>query len=46
MQEESGKSWGDAALEVAMCVDLINYYAGHAAEFLADRDVRSWVRPA
>jgi acyl-CoA reductase-like NAD-dependent aldehyde dehydrogenase len=42
MQEESGKSWGDAALEVAMAVDLINYYSGHAAEFLADRKVRSW----
>jgi acyl-CoA reductase-like NAD-dependent aldehyde dehydrogenase len=42
MQEESGKSWGDAALEVAMCVDLINYYGKHAKEFLADRKVRPW----
>ncbi|WP_016881714.1 MULTISPECIES: aldehyde dehydrogenase family protein [unclassified Rhodococcus (in: high G+C Gram-positive bacteria)] len=42
MQEETGKSWGDASLEIAMAVDLINYYSGHAAEFLADRKVRSW----
>jgi acyl-CoA reductase-like NAD-dependent aldehyde dehydrogenase len=42
MQEETGKSWGDAALEVSMAVDLINYYAKHASEFLVDRDVRSW----
>lgn len=42
MQEETGKSWGDAALEVSMAVDLINYNAGHAAEFLADRNVKSW----
>ncbi|HVW43578.1 MAG TPA: aldehyde dehydrogenase family protein [Amycolatopsis sp.] len=39
MQEETGKSWGDAALEVAMAVDLINYYTGNAATFLADRTV-------
>ncbi|GAA0612656.1 aldehyde dehydrogenase family protein [Sporichthya brevicatena] len=42
MQEETGKSWGDAGLEVAMCVDLINYYTSHAKEFLADRDIKSW----
>ena len=42
MQEESGKSWGDAGLEVGMAVDLINYYGKHAAEFLADRDVKTW----
>jgi acyl-CoA reductase-like NAD-dependent aldehyde dehydrogenase len=42
LQEESGKSWGDAALEVAMAVDLINYYGKHGKEFLADRQVRSW----
>jgi acyl-CoA reductase-like NAD-dependent aldehyde dehydrogenase len=39
MQEETGKSWGDASLEVAMAVDLINYYARNAAGFLADRKV-------
>jgi acyl-CoA reductase-like NAD-dependent aldehyde dehydrogenase len=42
MQEESGKSWGDAGLEVAMAVDLINYYSKHAADFLADRRIKSW----
>ncbi len=42
MQEESGKSWGDAGLEVAVAVDLINYFGKHAGEFLADRDVKSW----
>ncbi len=42
MQEETGKSWGDAGLEVAMAVDLINYYGKHAKEFLADRKVKSW----
>lgn len=42
IQEESGKSWGDALLEISMAVDLINYYSGHAAEFLADRNVASW----
>lgn len=39
MQEETGKSWGDASLEVAMAVDLINYYASNAAKFLDDRSV-------
>ena len=42
MQEETGKSWGDAALEISMALDLINYYTGHAAEFLADRRVAGW----
>jgi acyl-CoA reductase-like NAD-dependent aldehyde dehydrogenase len=42
IQDETGKSWGDAALEVGAGTDLINYYAGHAKEFLADREVRPW----
>lgn len=42
MQEETGKSWGDASLEVAMAVDLINYYAGNGAKFLADRKVSTF----
>ncbi|MBA0126737.1 aldehyde dehydrogenase family protein [Haloechinothrix sp. YIM 98757] len=42
IQQETGKSWGDASLEITMALDLINYYAGHAEEFLADREVRSW----
>ncbi|WP_261567232.1 aldehyde dehydrogenase family protein [Frankia gtarii] len=42
MQEETGKSWGDAGLEIGMAVDLINYYGKHTKDFLADRKVRSW----
>lgn len=42
MQEETGKSWGDAGLEIAMAVDLINYYGKHAKEFLADRRIKPW----
>lgn len=42
IQAENGKSWGDAAMEITMAVDLINYYAGHAEEFLAGRKVRPW----
>jgi acyl-CoA reductase-like NAD-dependent aldehyde dehydrogenase len=42
MQEETGKSWGDAGLEIGMAVDLINYYVKHAKTFLADRTVKSW----
>ncbi|MFF2060109.1 aldehyde dehydrogenase family protein [Rhodococcus qingshengii] len=37
---ESGKSWQDAALEVPTCIDVLNYYAGNAEKFLADRSVR------
>ncbi|OHV06935.1 aldehyde dehydrogenase family protein [Mycobacterium talmoniae] len=42
MQEETGKSWGDAAVETAVVVDTINYYTQHAAGFLADRRVKRW----
>lgn len=42
MQEETGKSWGDAAMETAVVVDTINYYTKHAAGFLADRPVKRW----
>lgn len=35
---ESGKSWQDAALEVPTCIDVLNYYAGNAEKFLADRN--------
>jgi acyl-CoA reductase-like NAD-dependent aldehyde dehydrogenase len=37
LQRESGKSWGDASLEVT--VGFINYWAENAAKFLADEDV-------
>ena len=39
VQAESGKSWNDAALEPMIGIDLINYLAKHAAEFLAPRKV-------
>lgn len=42
MQEETGKSWGDAAVETAVVVDTINYFTKHAANFLADRKVKRW----
>jgi acyl-CoA reductase-like NAD-dependent aldehyde dehydrogenase len=42
MQEETGKSWGDAAVETAVVIDSINYYTKHAAGFLADRKVKRW----
>jgi acyl-CoA reductase-like NAD-dependent aldehyde dehydrogenase len=39
VQSESGKSWGDASLEIIMAVDTINYYVKNAPRFLADRSV-------
>jgi acyl-CoA reductase-like NAD-dependent aldehyde dehydrogenase len=39
MQEETGKSWGDAQVETAVFVDTVNYFTKHAASFLADRTV-------
>jgi acyl-CoA reductase-like NAD-dependent aldehyde dehydrogenase len=42
VQAESGKSWGDAAVETAVVVDTINYFTKHAAEFLSDRKVKRW----
>jgi acyl-CoA reductase-like NAD-dependent aldehyde dehydrogenase len=40
VQAEAGKSWADASIEMAVAIDVIGYYAKHAAEFLADRAVR------
>lgn len=40
IQAESGKSWGDASLEMAVPVEVINYYAKNAESFLADRKVK------
>lgn len=40
LQAETGKSWGDAALEIGVAVDTINYYSKRAAGFLADRKVK------
>jgi acyl-CoA reductase-like NAD-dependent aldehyde dehydrogenase len=40
VQRESGKAWSDAVVETSVSVEVINYYARHAAEFLAPRKVR------
>lgn len=36
IQSESGRAWGDIAMgEVAVAVDVLNYYSAHAQTFLA-----------
>jgi len=40
VQQEAGKSWGDASIESVVCVEVINYYAKHGARFLADETRR------
>lgn len=40
VQEETGKSWADAAMEMSVVVDVINYFAKNAEAFLADRRVK------
>jgi acyl-CoA reductase-like NAD-dependent aldehyde dehydrogenase len=42
VQAESGKSWGDASLEVMVGVQTLAYYGKNAAAFLADRPVKGW----
>jgi len=37
LMSETGKSRGDASLEALGVADYINYWAGHAEEFLADK---------
>lgn len=37
LMSETGKSRGDASVESAALADAINYWAGHAEEFLADK---------
>ncbi len=39
LQLETGKSWGDANIEIAG-VQIINYWIDNAADFLADETVR------
>ena len=39
-QAESGKAWGDAAFESTAVVEIVNYYAKNAAEFLSPRRVK------
>ena len=41
LQLETGKSWGDANIEIAG-VQIINYWIDNAADFLADETVRPY----
>jgi acyl-CoA reductase-like NAD-dependent aldehyde dehydrogenase len=36
VHREAGKSWGDAQIELLVCMEVINYYTKHGEEFLAD----------
>jgi acyl-CoA reductase-like NAD-dependent aldehyde dehydrogenase len=40
VHREAGKSWGDAQIELMVAMEVINYYAKHAKEFLADETRR------
>jgi len=40
VQQESGKSWGDANIEILAGTQTINYWSDNAAAFLADESVR------
>ena len=40
VQQETGKSWADASLEISVAVDVINYFTKNAERFLADRHVK------
>ncbi|MGE2814335.1 aldehyde dehydrogenase family protein [Mycobacterium heidelbergense] len=40
VQLESGKSWGDANIEILAGTQTINYWSDNAAKFLADQSVR------
>lgn len=40
VQQETGKSWADASLEMSVAVDVINYFTSNAERFLADRKVK------
>lgn len=40
IQSETGKSWADASMEMAVAIDVINYFAKNAEKFLADRVVK------
>lgn len=41
LMSETGKSRGDASIEPVTIADAINYWAGNAEEFLADRHPRA-----
>jgi acyl-CoA reductase-like NAD-dependent aldehyde dehydrogenase len=36
VHREAGKSWGDAQIELLVCMEVINYYAKNGEKFLAD----------
>ncbi|MET0200627.1 MAG: aldehyde dehydrogenase family protein, partial [Gaiellaceae bacterium] len=40
LQRETGKPWQEAAFEVPVAIDLLEYYRRHAARFLADSHPR------
>jgi acyl-CoA reductase-like NAD-dependent aldehyde dehydrogenase len=40
VQQETGKSWADASLEMSVAVDVINYFVANGPKFLADRKVK------
>ena len=40
MQRESGKSWGDANMEVPFATEFINYWAENGPQFVAEETVR------
>ncbi|MCV7219500.1 aldehyde dehydrogenase family protein [Mycolicibacterium elephantis] len=40
VQQETGKSWADASLEMSVALDVINYFTANAERFLADRKVK------
>ncbi|BBY25736.1 hypothetical protein MSTO_59410 [Mycobacterium stomatepiae] len=42
VHREAGKSWGDAQIELLVCMEVINYYTKHGAEFLADETRRPY----
>ncbi|WP_238396514.1 aldehyde dehydrogenase family protein [Mycolicibacterium sp. CBMA 234] len=45
VHREAGKSWGDAQIELMVAMEVINYFAKHSEEFLAD-ETRSPHGPA
>lgn len=41
LQDETGKVWAEATMELPYVVDVINYYCVHAEEFLTDSTPRA-----
>ncbi|MBI3213813.1 MAG: aldehyde dehydrogenase family protein [Mycobacterium sp.] len=40
VQQETGKSWADASMEMAVVIDVVNYFTKNAEKFLTDRKVK------